>query len=556
MSTVAIYARYSTDMQREASIEDQIRLCSERAQREGWDIQNCYTDHGISGASLIRPGVQALLADARERKFNIVLAESIDRLSRDQEDIAHIYKRMGFEDVRIVTLSEGDVNELHIGLKGTMGALFLKDLADKTRRGLRGRVEAGKSGGGNAYGYDVVRKIGSDGEALRGERKINKKQAGIVRRIFNEYASGKSPRAIAHKLNKENVPGPSGKGWGPSTIHGNKQRGTGILNNEIYIGRLIWNRLCYIKDPETGKRVSRLNDESEWIIHDVPDLHLIDQDLWDAVKARQGEMKASRFAKGQPGYWDRRRPRYLFSGLMTCGECGGGVVHLNSERIGCASARNKGTCSNMLTMRRDDLEALVLDGLEQHMMDPALVEVFCEHYTRHMNRLVAQHNAGFEADHDELEKVKRELARLVQAILDGVPAVQVKDKMAELEGRKEVLERRVSNAKGMPVSLHPNLAGYYRDQIGHLRAALQSPERREKACAALRPLIDRIELRPVAKGSKQIPTITLHGRLAGILALATKTKKPPQGDGFDEESIKLVAGAGNQLTLRSGLLPI
>ena len=133
-----------------------------------------------------------------------------------------------------------------------MGALYLKDLADKTRRGLRGRVEAGKSGGGNSYGYDVVRGLGADGLPLTGERRINAREAAIVRRIFEEYAAGVSPRAIAKRLNAEGVLGPSGKAWGPSTIHGNRQRGSGILNNELYIGRLVWNRLRYVKDPEGG----------------------------------------------------------------------------------------------------------------------------------------------------------------------------------------------------------------------------------------------------------------------------------------------------------------
>ena len=228
---------------------------------------------------------------ASSRSF---VAEALDRLSRDQEDIAHIFKRMSFAGVRIVTLSEGEINELHIGLKGTMGALFLKDLADKTRRGLRGRVEAGKSGGGNSYGYDVVRGLGPDGLPVTGERKINAQQAAIVRRIFKEYAAGKSPHAIAKSLNAEGVPGPSGRAWGPSTIHGNRERGTGILNNELYIGRLVWNRLRYVKDPETGKRVSRPNPDSEWIVQDVAELRIIDQALWERVKARQGALEASR----------------------------------------------------------------------------------------------------------------------------------------------------------------------------------------------------------------------------------------------------------------------
>ena len=157
------------------------------------------------------------MQDALVGKLEIVLAEALDRLSRDQADIASFYKRMRFADVQIVTLSEGEISDLHIGLKGTMNALFLKDLADKTRRGLRGRVEAGKSGGGNSYGYDVVRRVADDGTPQRGDRTINETEASIVRRIFNEYASGKSPRAIAKDLNSEHIAGPSGKGWGPST---------------------------------------------------------------------------------------------------------------------------------------------------------------------------------------------------------------------------------------------------------------------------------------------------------------------------------------------------
>ena len=155
--------------------------------------------------------------------------------------------------MQIVTYAEGEINELHIGLKGTMNAIFLSDLAKKTHRGLVGKVEKGLSGGGKCYGYDVVR-----GEE-RGHRTINEAQAAIVRRIFEDYAAGKSPKAIALALNKEGIPGPTGKAWGQSTINGNRQRGTGILNNELYIGRLVWNRLTYMKNP---RRETRLEAQS------------------------------------------------------------------------------------------------------------------------------------------------------------------------------------------------------------------------------------------------------------------------------------------------------
>jgi DNA invertase Pin-like site-specific DNA recombinase len=116
MIQTAIYARYSSDQQRDASIEDQVRICRERAKREGWTVANVYTDHALSGASLLRPGIQQLMQDAQRRKFSVVLAESLDRLSRDQEDIAGFYKRMRFAGVSRFTLSEGEIGDLHIGL--------------------------------------------------------------------------------------------------------------------------------------------------------------------------------------------------------------------------------------------------------------------------------------------------------------------------------------------------------------------------------------------------------------------------------------------------------
>ncbi len=88
------------------------------------------------------------MEDAGKGGFDVVFAGALDRLSRDQEDVAGVFKRLSFAGVKTITLSEGEISHLHVGLKGTMNALFLKDLADKTRRGLQGRIEAGKSSGG------------------------------------------------------------------------------------------------------------------------------------------------------------------------------------------------------------------------------------------------------------------------------------------------------------------------------------------------------------------------------------------------------------------------
>ncbi len=181
MSRVTLYARYSSDNQSESSIEDQFRLCREHARREQWKITGTYHDAAISGASMIlRPGIQALLQDAQRGVFDVVLAEALDRISRDQADVATLFKHLRFAGVSIITLAEGEISELHVGLKGTMNALLLKDLALKTHRGLRGRVEKGKAGGGLCYGYRVVRKPDADGEPIRGDREIG--SAGLEQR--------------------------------------------------------------------------------------------------------------------------------------------------------------------------------------------------------------------------------------------------------------------------------------------------------------------------------------------------------------------------------------
>lgn len=262
MTRVALYAGYSSDNQRDASIEDQLRICREQATREGWTIVDIYKDAEISGSCLILcPGIQSLLQDAQGGQFDLVVAEALDRISRDKADVATLFKHLKFANVPIVTLADGEVSHLHVGLKGTVNALFLKDRADKTRRGQRGRVEAGKSGGGNACGYEVVKRFDGDGEAVRGDRSVNETQAEVVRRIFRDYAAGKSAKHIAVELNGAGMPAPSGGDWGFNTINGNPKCGNGILSNELYIGRLIWNRQRFAKDPDTGKRQARPNPE-------------------------------------------------------------------------------------------------------------------------------------------------------------------------------------------------------------------------------------------------------------------------------------------------------
>ena len=149
----AIYARFSSELQDARSIADQVALARKYADARALVVEKTYQDAAISGASTInRPGLQQLLADAATGAFDVVVTESLDRLSRSQADIAALYEKFTFLGVRVETLADGVVSEIHVGLKGTMSALFLKDLAQKTRRGQIGRVKAGRIPGGKSNG--------------------------------------------------------------------------------------------------------------------------------------------------------------------------------------------------------------------------------------------------------------------------------------------------------------------------------------------------------------------------------------------------------------------
>ena len=543
----AIYARYSSDNQRDASIEDQARQCRNRIKNEGWSLTKVYSDHAISGASTLRPGYQTMLEDARNGAFDILVAEAMDRLSRDQEDIAGLYKQLSFADVQIITLSEGEINELHVGLKGTMNALFLKDLAQKTRRGLEGRILQGKSGGGRSYGYDVAKIHDEHGERVRGNLLINPAEAIIVRRIFDDYANGKSPRAIAITLNKAGTAAPSGKGWTHSTVIGNRKRGTGILNNQLYVGRRIWNRLSYRKDPATGKRISKINPSGEWVVTAVPDLRIIDDARWTRVQ----DLQTSRSRETRPDIglcpdWRHRRPKHLFSGLIKCAECGGGISLVSRVYYGCSARRNKGTCNNRLTVRLDRLEEAVLLGLQERLLTPELTKAFVREYTREINRLRAEATANHDGTKNRLVALNRQIDNIVDAVAAGQASPALLGRLNKLELKKSELENELADPAPEPVRFHPNVADIYVSKVNSLRDALNEEGTREGAAQILRGLVDEIRLHPV-DGQLQIELI---GDLATLLGFAGKNgagKKKP-GSPEDPGSTKwLVAGARNHL---------
>lgn len=541
---VALYARYSSDLSRDASIEDQVRLCRDYANRAGWRVVETFEDRAISGASTIRPGYQALLSAVLGGGVEVVLAEALDRLSRDQEDIAALFKRLRFLGVRLVTVGEGEIGDLHIGFKGAMNALYLRDLADKTRRGLEGRVRAGRSGGGLCYGYDVVQ--GDE----RGGRAINLEEAAVVRRVLEEFARGASPKSIAHGLNKDLVPGPRGQLWRDTAIRGHRTRGTGLLNNELYVGRLVWHRLRYIKDPQTGKRVSRLNPREQWIVEEVPELRIADDELWRRVKDRQAVIEASPKVKAMKTnrVWKRRRAQYLLTGLVRCGACGGAFASMGRDYLACSNARKLDTCRQSKGVRRAIVDEAVLDLVRRRLMRPNAVEAFIAAYHEELN---ANRDAASTARArlgGDLDKVSGKLEGLYDAVADGLRTEGLLGKIEALEAEKARLEDDLEAPEPSPVRLHPNLAEIYREKVERLHASLQDPGVRTEALDLLRGLIDQVSLTYGENGW----TIALDGDIAALIQLGTPNEHRDEAVQRDValSSVKVVAGARNSRFLR------
>jgi DNA invertase Pin-like site-specific DNA recombinase len=517
----ALYARFSSDLQSDASIDDQLRLCRLRAEREGWIVVGAFSDKATSGALRKREGLDALLAELERGRVDIVLTESLDRLSRDLEHVASLYKRITFHGAQIITLSEGMVTDMHVGLRGTMASLYLKDLAAKTHRGLEGRIRQGRATGNPPFGYRVVRQLGDQGEVERGLRRIEQAEAVVVRRIFELYASGISPVRIARLLNAEGIPGPNGGAWLEDTIRGRIGRQDGILRNPIYDGRLVWNRRQNLKNPVTGALVRRDNAPEDHVETTAEFLRIVPHDLWLRVAERLQANAASgdhgTTDQHRPGFWDRRRPRHLLSGKVICGNCGKPFTTLGKSYLRCLRARN-GSCGNTTSLHRTRLERLVFRTMSERLMAPTLLATFVEALKQEHTLMSAEAQTAVAVINRARATLERRIANIVDALAEGERSPSLRNRLAELERQLAQLNQDQA-APAAPIAPMPaDPATLYRSAIAELEAALAddtAPDLRERA----RTFIHRLEVRPSdAPGGP--PHLTLEGNLPAMLSLA------------------------------------
>jgi site-specific DNA recombinase len=522
----AIYARYSSELQRATSIEDQVRLCREAAERLGYAVApgHVFSDHEISGANAHRPGYRRLLAAARERAFDAIVVEAQDRLWRDAAEMHSALRLLRFLGVRVLSVATGTdltdrAGKILAAVVGLKDELFLDDLRDKTRRGMEGTIRRGLSAGGRAYGYRSEPVHDDAGRTVGYRRVIDPAEAEVVRYIYRLYGiDGLTPRAIAHRLNAERVPPPRtargrhGGSWTPATILGGADRALGILRNPLYAGRIAWNRSRKVRDPDTGRRLMRVRPQAEWVWADAPDLRIVPPDLWERVRARLRQRAWT------PGKREGARPKYLLSGMLVCADCGGRyVAQKRRGRVryyACAVHFDRGpsVCPNSRLVRQDRVEREILAYVFGDMFAPHRVAYLERAVDAALKRALDRSTDTAAERETALRQARRELDNIAAAIRAGVITPTTKTMLEDAERRVAALEQAVRNAHRPAVPVVPVrtvVERYLRDLRGLLSTNVDEARR------LLSLALDKIVLR--TEGGHVVARIT--GKMSGLLTL-------------------------------------
>lgn len=461
-----IYARFSTDRQAETSIEDQARICRARAKALQLDVARIFADQAISGSTPVAQRVSGreLLEAAIAGEFSVLILEGLYRLSRDQVEQERIVRRLEHRGIRIVGVSDGYDSEegarkLIRGMRGLVNEIYLDDLRAKTHRGLAGQVQRGFHAGGLSYGYRSVSVNG--GHRLE----IDLVQADVVRWIFARYAEGWSCQRLAADLNARRVRGPRGGTWSVSALYGSPAKGAGVLNNELYVGRYVWNRSKWTKDPDTGKRTRFTRPRAEWQIEQREELRILDDEAWYAARAR---MKTPLKEGGRAG--PGRPPSTLFGGILRCGICGGSMVKINARDYGCAAHKDRGpaVCAG-LAVRLAEVDRVLTEHLRAILSSPAMIARI-EAMVRGIiaERLRSGRDDSVTTRRQALEK---EISRLVEAIAQAGSSRALVERLVRAEAELEALRRVAARDKPQ---LHPSSVGTsLRARLADISSALR-----------------------------------------------------------------------------------
>ena len=453
---VAIYARFSTDRQRDTSIDDQVRRCRQYIAESGGDSSQAtvFSDFAISGSSLDRPGFEAMMQAVEEKRIDAIVTEDISRISRDFADSAMVFKRLQFAQIPLIGVADG-INtgnrdaKLSFTLKSLVADLYLDDLRDKTLRGLEGRALSGYATGNTPFGYRTVPELDGSGRILGHRIEIDPEPAAIIRRIFHDYLEGGSLCSIAIALNRADIPSPrvgtrhKRFGWGPSTIRA-------ILYNTKYVGTWKFKERQWVKVPGSNKRAPRMRDPKDIISQERPELRIIDAQVWEETQARLNRTKRRYTKKSRESVTPRgRKSGYVLSGILFCDHCSAPMVIYGGGTgptyYRCSNNRNRGTCDNRKGIREEIIRRDVLGAIRDRLRSPEAITYVRKRIAEELGDYSRKLETEFKERQERLIRTEERIQGLISFIADGDRSdyivATLRDLEAHAKSEKAAIER-------------------------------------------------------------------------------------------------------------------
>ena len=408
--TAVIYARYSSDSQREASIEGQLRDCKDYAEKNGITVVGTYIDRAYSAKTDDRPDFQRMIKDSAKKIFDVVLVWKLDRFARNRFDAVNYKYQLEKNGVHLVSamepISQGPEGIMVESMLIGMAEYYSAELALKVARGEReNALQCKYNGGVVPLGFT----IGKEDRLYH----IDPETAPIVQEIFTRYADGEPAEKIAASLNERGLRTRTGKPFVKNSFFQ-------IFRNRRYIGEYRY------KDIVTPGGIPAI----------------VDQDLFDRVQQR---FEQNRIAHGRPAKED---VSYLLTTKLFCGKCGtlmggeSGTSHMGNTyyyyKCGNAKRHGKAHC---------DLKAIRKEPLERFVVDTAIKVIFSDEIIERLIDLVMEaqqkENTRLPVLKDQLRDTEKRLANLLEAIEQGILTPTTKQRLDELEARKEALNTSI-----------------------------------------------------------------------------------------------------------------
>ncbi len=554
----ATYGRFSSDNQREESLEDQINVCMKYAEENNIIInqEHVYTDAATSGSLRDRDSLSQLLQAARAKEFEVVIVDDFSRLSRNLIQTLTIIQELSYLGVSLISVQDNvdtsnEDSKINYQIQAMFNERYIDDLRKKTIRGQLGQKQRGFFLAEACFGYKTVPK----GKIIKDKKGRSRPEgydmiivpheATVVVRIFQMFNNKKSVSRIVNILNAEGVPSSKFEehAWNVSTVNR-------ILQNAKYIGKWTWGKLENRRDPSTGiiRQVPRKDGPLHEATHEG--LRIVSKELWEQVQARRKEIEnRGSTTKGMKGFLPKQGsyvngyPKELLSGAMICSLCGSKIGKVSGKGggyYGCMKA-TRSACSNKIKVRKNIAENLILSEVGKILTNTDAIKYVLSKVEEFGDKMLSTVPEEIRNINTELREKQRIVKNLASFISDGHSSKTIAELLSVAEQRIETLqaELRILEKTKKDTFKAPQIE-LIEGAIAHVKEILE--KQTEQSAFLLRKLLGQISLQPVVPDTGK-PYLLAVSNLQPLALF--EEKRPHQGPLSVEPDSALDAGANS-----------